>query len=134
MENEVILKKKKVDKLPSTIIIGIFLIIFIACITIAYSLNLHEIQQEIKNNNEDPNSDLGVAIGLVFVTIIAVIAPILLSIAPVLGGSICLIFAILNKRSSNKVTKIISFVYDGLLSIIIIMGVLRIIFLAVGVF
>ncbi len=122
--------KKKVERLPSTIVIGILLSIALTLLDIAYFIDIQDI---IKQHNSSPDSSLGEGIGAAVIVTLMVIVLFILCVSSFLISSITLPFSISNRKASLKAIRIINIIYDILSGVIILLSILRIILLYVGV-
>ena len=122
--------KKKVERLPSTIVIGILLSIALTLLDIAYFIDIQDI---IKQHNSSPDSSLGEGIGAAVIVTLMVIVLFILCVSSFLISSITLPFSISNRKANLKAIRIINIIYDILSGVIILLSILRIILLYVGV-
>ncbi len=121
-------EKKKIKGLPSTIVSGIFVLISIICLALAYALNIGNI---IKDMTEGKTG--GDAVGAVFGAIVVIVLVVLIILALlVLPASLSiptLILSIKNIKREAKPIKIIGIVFTVISPLIMIAVLLRIIFL-----
>ena len=122
--------KKKVERLPSTIVIGILLGVALTLLDIAYFIDIQDI---IKQHNSSPDSSLGEGIGAAVIVTLMVIVLFILCVSSFLISSITLPFSICNRKASLKAIRIINIIYDILSGVIILLSILRIILLYLGV-
>jgi hypothetical protein len=120
--------KKKIKGLPSTIVSGVFIVISLICLALAYALNIGNI---IKDMTEGKTG--GDAVGAVFGAIIVIALVVLIILALlVLPASLSiptLILSIKNIKRDVKPIKIIGIVFTAVSALIMVGVVLRVIFL-----
>lgn len=115
-------------RIISTIILGFFLIAGIVNTLLFFPIFWADIQQAAAESGSQSGGAvvaIVLAIGMVFV-ILAMIAQIVVNV-------ICLPFAIVNKKSTYKAVRIISYVYDFLFGALILLAVIKIILTLSGV-
>ena len=122
--------KKKVERLPSTIVIGILLGVALLLLSLAYLINVQEVIIE-QNANQD--STLGEGIGVALIVVMLIIAIFMTSISSFLIAGISLPFSIRNRKATITPIRVLSFVYDGVSGVIILFAILRIVLLYLGV-
>ena len=122
--------KKKVERLPSTIVIGILLGLALLLLSIAYLINVQEV---IREQNANQDSTLGEGIGVALIVVMLVIAIFVTSISSFLIAGISLPFSIRNRKATITPIRVLSFVYDGVSGVIILFAILRIVLLYLGV-
>ena len=122
--------KKKVERLPSTIVIGILLGVALLLLSIAYLINVQEV---IREQNANQDSTLGEGIGVALIVVMLVIVVFVTSISSFLIAGISLPFSIKNRKATITPIRVLSFVYDGVGGVIILFAILRIVLLYLGV-
>ena len=122
--------KKKVERLPSTIVIGILLGVALLLLSIAYLINVQEV---IREQNANQDSTLGEGIGVALIVVVLIIAIFVTSISSFLIAGISLPFSIKNRKATITPIRVLSFVYDGVSGVIILFAILRIVLLYLGV-
>ena len=122
--------KEKVQRLPSTIVIGILLGVALLLLSLAYLINVQEVIIE-QNANQD--STLGEGIGVALIVVMLIIAIFMTSISSFLIAGISLPFSIRNRKATITPIRVLSFVYDGVSGVIILFAILRIVLLYLGV-
>lgn len=122
--------KKKVERLPSTIVIGILLGLALLLLSIAYLINVQEV---IREQNANQDSTLGEGIGVALIVVMLIIAIFVTSISSFLIAGISLPFSIRNRKATITPIRVFSFVYDGVSGVIILFAILRIVLLYLGV-
>ena len=122
--------KKKVERLPSTIVIGILLGLALLLLSIAYLINVQEV---IREQNANQDSTLGEGIGVALIVVMLIIAIFVTSISSFLIAGISLPFSIRNRKATITPIRVLSFVYDGVSGVIILFAILRIVLLYLGV-
>ena len=122
--------KKKVERLPSTIVIGILLGVALLLLSTAYLINVQEV---IREQNANQDSTLGEGIGVALIVVMLVIAIFVTSISSFLIAGISLPFSIRNRKATITPIRVLSFVYDGVSGVIILFAILRIVLLYLGV-
>lgn len=115
-------------RIPSTIILGIALIIALIFTGLILSISWAALQAEAQDQEEVAGS-----IALVFVGAIGIALIILFAGAVNILSGVCLIFTIKNRQSTLKPIRIISYVMDGLFGFVILATLVKIILLIVGV-
>lgn len=118
--------KKKVERLPSTIVIGILLGVALLLLSIAYLINVQEV---IREQNANQDSTLGEGIGVALIVVVLIIAIFVTSISSFLIAGISLPFSIKNRKATITPIRVLSFVYDGVSGVIILFAILRIVLL-----
>ena len=122
--------KKKVERLPSTIVIGILLGVALLLLSTAYLINVQEV---IREQNANQDSTLGEGIGVALIVVMLIIVVFVTSIASFLIAGISLPFSIRNRKATITPIRVLSFVYDGVSGVIILFAILRIVLLYLGV-
>ena len=122
--------KKKVERLPSTIVIGILLGVALLLLSIAYLINVQEV---IREQNANQDSTLGEGIGVALIVVMLIIVVFVTSISSFLIAGISLPFSIKNRKATITPIRVLSFVYDGVSGVIILFAILRIVLLYLGV-
>ena len=122
--------KKKVERLPSTIVIGILLGVALLLLSIAYLINVQEV---IREQNANQDSTLGEGIGVALIVVMLIIVVFVTSISSFLIAGISLPFSIRNRKATITPIRVLSFVYDGVSGVIILFAILRIVLLYLGV-
>ena len=121
------------DKLKSTIIIGIILVISIIFVVWLIPFNLKtaiEIYKEsVQNSNTDVEGEMVIAVNLfasigLLTIILSAYIPVVLCI---LNSGVSLIFSLKNRMSVNKTIRIINYVYDALLISIFVFSITKLI-------
>ena len=121
------------DKLKSTIIIGIILVISIIFVVWLIPFNLKtaiEIYKEsVQNSNTDVEGEMVIAVNLfasigLLAIILSAYIPVVLCI---LNSGVSLIFSLKNRMSVNKTIRIINYVYDALLISIFVFSITKLI-------
>lgn len=129
--------KRKIDKLPSTIVLGVFLTIAIALTVFLYSFSFIEQAERLKEANENVQNagqaigaGLGIGIGIAILIVITMF----LTCGNFL---ICLVsapFNILNiLRTKEKAIKIINICFVSTLGLILLMSIIKIIVMFVAI-
>ena len=132
------MKEVEFDKprIVSTVILGIFLV---GCLVLSVSLIpmtwawVKEAAEAAKANSEDPEKGAVAAPVVAFALSLGMILAILVYIGTLITSSICLPFAIKNKKSTLKPIRIISYVYDGLFGAVILLSIIKLILAFAGV-
>lgn len=122
----------KKDRLTSTIVIGIILLLCLATVMFVFFTDINSILPKINQPSSDPSgssSDVGYVIGTgiqagVYAAALAVIYFVLLGVCLIPSG-ICLVFAIRNRKSSSKPIRIVNYVYDGVAVLVMVMAILK---------
>ena len=121
------------DKLKSTIIIGIILVISIIFVVWLIPFNLKtaiEIYKEsVQNSNTDVEGEMVIAVNLfasigLLAIILSAYIPVVLCI---LNSGVSLIFSLKNRMSVNKTIRIINYVYDALLISVFVFSITKLI-------
>lgn len=121
------------DKLKSTIIIGIILVISIIFVVWLIPFNLKtaiEIYKEsVQNSNTNVEGEMVIAVNLfasigLLTIILSAYIPVVLCI---LNSGVSLIFSLKNRMSVNKTIRIINYVYDALLISIFVFSITKLI-------
>ena len=121
------------DKLKSTIIIGIILVISIIFVVWLIPFNLKtaiEIYKEsVQNSNTNVEGEMVIAVNLfasigLLAIILSAYIPVVLCI---LNSGVSLIFSLKNRMSVNKTIRIINYVYDALLISIFVFSITKLI-------
>ena len=121
------------DKLKSTIIIGIILVISIIFVVWLIPFNLKtaiEIYKEsVQNSNTDVEGEMVIAVNLfasigLLTIILSAYIPVVLCI---LNSGVSLIFSLKNRMSVNKTIRIINYVYDALLISVFVFSITKLI-------
>lgn len=124
--------KKKIKGLPSTIVSGIFILISLICLGIAYSINLGNIIKDMTAGKSGGEA-AGAAIGAIFVVLIVILLILALLVLPAVLSIPSLILSIKNIKREIKALKILGIVFTVLSALIMIGVVLRIILLFTNV-
>ena len=127
------------SKRSSTIIIGIFIVISTILVAWLIPFNLKEhLARLVENSNSNVPENAGemiiiyngvAAIGGLAILIVAYIPAFIILI----NSSISLIFSIKNKKSTSKTIRIINYVYDVILVIFILFGIVKIVLFRTGI-
>lgn len=121
------------DKLKSTIIIGIILVISIIFVVWLIPFNLKtaiEIYKEsVQNSNTNVEGEMVIAVNLfasigLLTIILSAYIPVVLCI---LNSGVSLIFSLKNRMSVNKTIRIINYVYDALLISVFVFSITKLI-------
>ena len=121
------------DKLKSTIIIGIILVISIIFVVWLIPFNLKtaiEIYKEsVQNSNTNVEGEMVIAVNLfasigLLAIILSAYIPVVLCI---LNSGVSLIFSLKNRMSVNKTIRIINYVYDALLISVFVFSITKLI-------
>ena len=120
-------KEKYYDKprITSTIIIGIFMTITIVIIGLLYPVSWKAINEAGSGNVGDVFVVFFAALGIVLIIFVLAFT--------LIPSILCLIFSIKNRHSTVKAVRIISYVYDGLISAAIVAAVLKAVLLLCGI-
>ena len=110
-------------RIPSTVIIGIVMILALVFTITLLPTSWSTIQKAIEGG--DPAASPFIA----FAGALAIVLVIALEFAILAASSICLPFAINNRKSTLKPIRIISYVYDGVLGVLILTAVVKLILL-----
>lgn len=122
----------KIDRLKSTIVIGIFLIISTFFVVWLLSYDYAEAYRSFNESLNDPNNIEGglilfflgfASIGL-FVLIAAAFVPAILCL---INSVISIMFSIRNRKSTNKTIRIINYCYDAILLVYIVFCTVKLI-------
>lgn len=122
MDEEKIYDKPRIT---STVIIAIFMTISIILIATMYPVSWKAINDARSGTPADAFVALFAAFGIVLV--------ILLLALTFIPNIICLVFSIKNRHSTIKAVRIISYVFDGLISAAIVAAIVKIILLICGI-
>ena len=122
--------KKKYDKprIASTIVIGVFLIIgvVLALTFVGFTWGtVNQMVEEAKNSSDDPAGQVAGAGVVALVGVIGVVLIFLVYIGVTIAMSICLPFAIKNRKSTLKPIRIISYVMDGLIGSTLLLSIIK---------
>ena len=117
-------------RITSTVILGIILLSLFILIIIFFPISLKEIANS--GSSESAEEEGARAIGLIFVYILIIPLLLIASFGAVIIGGICLPFSIRNRLSTLKAVRIISYIYDGLFGLIIILGIIKSILIFLG--
>ncbi len=127
------------SKKSSTIIIGIFIVISAILVVWLIPFNLNEhLARLAENSNSNIPENAGemiiiyngvAAIGGLAILIAAYVPAFIILI----NSSISLIFSIKNKKSTSKTIRITNYVYDVILVIFILFGIVKIVLFKTGI-
>ncbi len=121
-------------RIISTVILGIFIVAAMILCFSFYGVWWAGIKESAETASESQESAGGqVAAGLftALAGAFVIVLVIAIEIASVIVSSICLPFAIKNRKSTLKPVRIISYVYDGLLVITLLAAVVKLFLLIV---
>lgn len=126
----------KVEKLKSTIVLGILLTISLLSIIFTYCINIPLTIEEIQASSDGTvGGNLGAGIGAAIVVIVLFIVIVLLSLFSLVVSIIALPFSIKNiSRATNKVIKGLSIGYVVSCGVIIFALITRIVLFALQVY
>lgn len=124
----------KYDKprLASTIVIGVFITIALILTLIILPFSWEDVKEAVDKAAESSDSAAGAAVGGFAVALFGVLGialVIVVAIANVINSSICLPFAIKNRKSTLKPIRIISYVLDGVTGAVLLTNLIKIIVL-----
>ena len=119
-------------RIASTIIIGIFTTLCLIATIIILPFDWSTVKEAVDNTAESSDSAAGAVVGGFAVALFGVLGIALVfivAVANAINSSICLPFAIKNKKSTLKPIRIISYVYDGIIGSLLLVNVIKIIIL-----
>ena len=119
-------------RIASTIIIGIFTTLCLIATIIIFPFDWSTVKEAVDNTAENSDSAAGAVVGGFAVALFGVLGIALVfivAVANAINSSICLPFAIKNKKSTLKPIRIISYVYDGIIGSLLLVNVIKIIIL-----
>lgn len=119
-------------RIASTIIIGIFTTLCLIATIIILPFDWSTVKEAVDNTAENSDSAAGAVVGGFAVALFGVLGIALVfivAVANAINSSICLPFAIKNKKSTLKPIRIISYVYDGIIGSLLLVNVIKIIIL-----
>jgi len=126
-------KKERVfdkPRIPSTIIIGIFLAIgmFLALVFVGFTWKVvQEMVESAKNSSDEAAGQIAGAGAAALVGALGVALVMIVYISVTIAMSICLPFSIKNRKSTLKPVRIISYVFDGLIGATLLLSIIKII-------
>ena len=126
-------KKERVfdkPRIPSTIIIGIFLAIgmFLALVFVGFTWKVvEEMVESAKNSSDEAAGQIAGAGAAALVGALGVVLIMIVYIGVTIAMSICLPFSIKNRKSTLKPVRIISYVFDGLIGATLLLSIIKII-------
>lgn len=121
-------------RIASTIVIGIFTLIALIITIVTLPINWEMVKEAVDNTAENSDNAAGAVAGGFVIALfgaLAVVLTIVLNIANIINQSICLPFALKNRRSTLKPVRIISYVFDGLTGAILLTNIVKIIYLII---
>ena len=128
------MKERVFDKprIASTVVIGVFMTIALILTLIILPFSWADVEAAVDNTAENSDSAAGAVVGGFAVALFGVLGIALVfivAVANAINSSICLPFAIKNKKSTLKPIRIISYVYDGIIGSLLLVNVIKIIIL-----
>ena len=128
----------KYDKprITSTIIIGVILtvlLVFTLLLTPVSWAALKGAIDESAENSESAGGQIVGAFALAIVGAVGIALVIAIYFLIIIGNGICFIFTFKNRRSTLKPIRIISFVMDGLIGVMVTISIVKIILLFCGI-
>lgn len=123
-------------RIASTIVLGVFLItsLILSILLIPVTWGAVKAAADAAKDNADSAEGAVVAGGVTaFALAIGMILVFLVYIGTLITSSICLPFAIKNRKSTLKPIRIISYVYDGLFGAVLVLSIVKLILSIAGV-
>lgn len=123
-------------RIASTIVLGILLSIFLLVSILFAPITWSMIREATNSTAEGSESATGEVVGVFAIALVlslGVALAIVAYAAVIIGSGICLIFTLKNRKSTLKPVRIISYVYDGLVGLLITFAILKIVLLAIGI-
>ena len=130
------MKQIEYDKprIASTIVLGILLTIFLVFTFLLIGTSWAQLSaaiEESESNADSAGGQVAVAFVLALFGALAMVLVIVVYVLLLIGNGICLIFTLKNRQSTLKPVRIISYVYDGLIGVMMIVAIVKIVMLAV---
>ena len=128
---------KNYDKprIPSTVIIGIFMTIALFLTIIILPFSWADVKAAVDSTAENSDSAAGAVAGgfaVALVGALGIALVIIVSIGNIINTAICLPFAIKNRKSTLKPIRIISYVYDAIIGSCLLINIIKLITLIAG--
>ena len=126
-------KKERVfdkPRIPSTIIIGVFLTIgmFLALMFVGFTWKVvDEMVESAKNSSDEAAGQIAGAGVAALVGALGIVLVMIVYFGVTIAMSICLPFSIKNRKSTLKPIRIISYVFDGLIGATLLLSIIKII-------
>lgn len=126
-------KKKKIKGLPSTIVSGVFILISLICLAVAFSINLAAIADDFTKNVDNAGEAIGAVFALIVVFAMMILIILASLILPAGFGITSLILSIKNvKKAEKKPLRILGIVFTALSALILLAVIGRLLMLFIG--
>ena len=133
--------EQRIDKLPSTIVIGVLLIVALFFTGLLLPFNLQESIKAVSESaqssaaaSEDPaGASVAGGFAALFGGMALVIVAFFLVLIPAVSSGVLLPFAIHNRKAETKPIRIINFVYIGVIATILTICIVKAILFLTGV-
>ena len=122
-------------RIVSTVIIGIFVLLALFVALSCAPLTWAALKEAAEQQKEQGSGAEQVAVvgALALVLALGMALAIVAYFGVIITCGICLPFAIMNRRSTLKPVRIISYVYDGLIGALLLLSIIKLILIFAGV-
>ena len=130
-ENQVtVVKNYDKPRIASTIVIGVFVSLVVILTIIILNFTWADVEAAVDSTAENSDSAAGAVVGgfaVALVMALGMALALIVAVANIIASSICLPFALKNRKSTLKAIRIISYVYDGVIALCLFLNILKII-------